>query len=37
MVASGPLSVTFSGLAKSSSYAPGLQLTFPEKFFTRLC
>jgi len=35
-VASGPLSVTFSGLAKSSSYATGLQLIFPESFFTRL-
>jgi len=29
-VASGPLSATFSGLAKCSSYATGLQLIFPE-------
>ena len=29
-VASGPLSAAFPGLAKSSSYATGLQLIFPE-------
>jgi len=29
-VASGPLSATFPGLAKSSSYATGLQRIFPE-------
>ena len=35
-VASGPLSATFLTLAKTYSYATGLQLNFDEYFFTRL-